>query len=136
MGRNPSAHYNSVVVRMAWRLSLVTLIAGGMAGCSQPPPVTHGWAMVASVRVGQTPGPVTLGGRWAFVANMSDGTVSQIDRASGKLVQPLPCVREFLVVGRQDPLVEKMCSQFQSCKEVGRLRVARLPAQEKGRQRQ
>src|SRR5260370_20458777 len=46
--------------------------------------------MVASVKVGQTPGPVVLGGRWAFVANMSDGTVSQIDRTSGKLVATIP----------------------------------------------
>jgi hypothetical protein len=42
--------------------------------------------MVASVKVGQTPGPVTLGGQWAFVANMSDGTVTQIERKSGKAV--------------------------------------------------
>jgi DNA-binding beta-propeller fold protein YncE len=42
--------------------------------------------MVAHVKVGQTPGPVTLGGRWAFVPNMSDGTVTQIDRGSGKVV--------------------------------------------------
>jgi outer membrane protein assembly factor BamB len=42
--------------------------------------------MVATVKVGQTPGPVTLGGQWAFVANMSDGTVTQIERKSGKAV--------------------------------------------------
>jgi outer membrane protein assembly factor BamB len=42
--------------------------------------------MVASVKVGQTPGPVTLGGQWAFVANMSDGTVTQIERKTGKAV--------------------------------------------------
>ncbi len=41
--------------------------------------------MVANVKVGKTPGPVTLGGRWAFVANMSDGTVTQIERANGKV---------------------------------------------------
>jgi DNA-binding beta-propeller fold protein YncE len=42
--------------------------------------------MVEHVRVGQTPGPVTLGGRWAFVPNMGDGTVTQIERASGKVL--------------------------------------------------
>jgi hypothetical protein len=42
--------------------------------------------MVARVEVGQTPGPVILGGRWAFVANMSDGTVTQINRTDGKIV--------------------------------------------------
>jgi outer membrane protein assembly factor BamB len=42
--------------------------------------------MVASIKVGQTPGPVTLGGQWAFVANMSDGTVTQIERKTGKAV--------------------------------------------------
>jgi DNA-binding beta-propeller fold protein YncE len=42
--------------------------------------------MVAHVQVGQTPGPVTLGGQWAFVPNMSDGAVSQIDRSNGQIV--------------------------------------------------
>jgi hypothetical protein len=42
--------------------------------------------MVANIKVGQTPGPVILGGRWAFVANMSDGTITQINRADGKIV--------------------------------------------------
>lgn len=42
--------------------------------------------MVAHVKVGQTPSPVTLADRWAFVANMSDGTVTQIERASAKVV--------------------------------------------------
>jgi hypothetical protein len=42
--------------------------------------------MVAHIKVGQTPSPVTLGGHWAFVANMSDGTVTQIERASGRVV--------------------------------------------------
>jgi hypothetical protein len=46
--------------------------------------------MVASIRVGQTPGPITLGGQWAFVANMSDGTVSQIQRSTGKVVATIP----------------------------------------------
>jgi hypothetical protein len=64
------------------------LAAGALAACSQdrPQPVVHGWTLVAHVKVGQTPGPVTLGGRWAFVANMGDGTVSEIDRSSGRLV--------------------------------------------------
>jgi hypothetical protein len=65
---------------------LAGLVFVALTGCSQGRPVTHGWTMVVSVKVGQTPGPVVLGGRWAFVANMSDGTVSQIDRTSGKLV--------------------------------------------------
>jgi outer membrane protein assembly factor BamB len=42
--------------------------------------------MVHQVKVGQTPSPVTLGGHWAFVANMSDGTITQIERATGKVV--------------------------------------------------
>jgi DNA-binding beta-propeller fold protein YncE len=42
--------------------------------------------MVAETRVGQTPSPVVLGGKWAFIANMSDGTVTQIARATGKVV--------------------------------------------------
>ncbi len=46
--------------------------------------------MVASTKVGQTPGPITLGGQWAFVANMSDGTVSQIQRSTGKVVATIP----------------------------------------------
>src|SRR5260370_17684926 len=55
-----------------------------------PTPHPPQWTMVASVRVGQTPGPITLGGQWAFVANMSDGTVSQIQRSTGKLVATIP----------------------------------------------
>jgi hypothetical protein len=46
--------------------------------------------MLAHLHVGQTPGPVTLGGDWAFVADMGDGTVSQIDRSSGRLVATIP----------------------------------------------
>ncbi|HYM97763.1 MAG TPA: hypothetical protein VET26_10695 [Candidatus Sulfotelmatobacter sp.] len=46
----------------------------------------HGWTMTAHVNVGHTPGPVVLGGPWAFVANMSDGTVTQIARSSGRVV--------------------------------------------------
>jgi DNA-binding beta-propeller fold protein YncE len=42
--------------------------------------------MVAETKVGQTPGPVVLGDKWAFVANMSDGTVTQIARSTGKVV--------------------------------------------------
>jgi hypothetical protein len=42
--------------------------------------------MVAQIKVGQTPGPVVLGGAWAFVPNMSDGTISQINRSDGKIV--------------------------------------------------
>ena len=58
----------------------------GCSGSASAPPTPHGWTMVAHAKVGQTPGPVTLGGHWAFVANMSDGTVSQIDRGSGRVV--------------------------------------------------
>ena len=58
-----------------------------LAACSQnPPPTLPHWTLVHHVGVGRTPGPVTLGGRWAFVANMSDGTVTQIDRDSGGVV--------------------------------------------------
>ena len=42
--------------------------------------------MVAHVKAGRTPSPVTLSDRWAFVANMSDGTVTQIERATGKVL--------------------------------------------------
>jgi DNA-binding beta-propeller fold protein YncE len=56
-----------------------------LAGCSQSAQ-PHGWTMVAEVKVGQTPGPVVLGGSWAFVANMGEGTVSEIDRSTGRLL--------------------------------------------------
>ena len=55
-----------------------------------PTPQPPHWTMIASVKVGQTPGPITLGGQWAFVANMSDGTVSQIQRSTGKVVATIP----------------------------------------------
>ena len=67
-------------------LGRARLVSPVIAGWSQETPVTHGWTVVASVKVGQTPGPIVLGGRWAFVANMSDGTVTQIDRPNGKVV--------------------------------------------------
>ena len=59
-----------------------------LAACSQgaSAPTVHGWTMEWRTQVGQTPGPITLGGQWAFVPNMSDGTVSQIDAASGHVV--------------------------------------------------
>ena len=59
-----------------------------LAACSQggSAPVAHGWTRVWHTKVGQTPGPITIGGSWAFVPNMSDGTVSQIDAASGRVV--------------------------------------------------
>jgi len=56
------------------------------AGTATPSPTRPGWTVVASLKVGRTPGPVTLGGPWAFVANMSDGTVSEIERSTGRLV--------------------------------------------------
>ena len=64
-------------------LLILCLVA---TACSQAPSPAPSWKLVHHVTVGQTPGPVTLGGKWAFIANMSDGTVSQIDRDSGKVV--------------------------------------------------
>ena len=67
----------------------VALALAALVACSQPsesPPAVHGWTMVANTRVGLTPGPVVLGGRWAFVANMSEGSVSQIQRSDGHVV--------------------------------------------------
>ena len=68
----------------------IAIACAVLAGCAQQPAPTptaqaHGWTLVAHTRVGQTPGPVTLGGRWAFVANMSDGTVSELDASSGRV---------------------------------------------------
>jgi outer membrane protein assembly factor BamB len=42
--------------------------------------------VVGHLRTSDLTGPVLLGGRWAFVPNMSKGTVTQIDRGSGKTV--------------------------------------------------
>jgi outer membrane protein assembly factor BamB len=42
--------------------------------------------MVEHFRTSDLTGPVVLGGPWAFVPNMSEGTVTQIDRGSGKTV--------------------------------------------------
>jgi DNA-binding beta-propeller fold protein YncE len=68
------------------RLILAFVAGASIVACSQPAPHIPAWTMVAHIKVGQTPGPVTLGGRWAFVPNMSDGTVTQIERATGKVV--------------------------------------------------
>ena len=71
--------------RRACRI-LALVAAGWIAACAQQTPAAAAWTMVAHVKVGQTPGPITLGGRWAFVPNLSDGTVTQIDRGTGKVV--------------------------------------------------
>lgn len=75
------------------RWAAVALVAVSAAACSEsaqavpaPTAPSHGWTMVAETRVGRTPGPVVLGGQWAFVANMSDGTVTQMARSTGKVV--------------------------------------------------
>jgi DNA-binding beta-propeller fold protein YncE len=68
---------------MAWLCSL------GAVACTQQQAavaVQHGWTREAEIKVGRTPGPVVLGEQWAFVANMSDGTVTQIDRAGGRVI--------------------------------------------------
>ena len=67
---------------LAWLCLLGCLVVA----CSQSAPAPPHWVMVAHQHVGQTPGPVILGGKWAFVADMGDGAVSQIDRSSGRLV--------------------------------------------------
>src|SRR5262249_33830673 len=61
-----------------------------VAACAQPAPPQHGWTVVAHISVGKTPGPVRLGGQWAFVPNMSEGTVTQIERTSGRVVATVP----------------------------------------------
>jgi DNA-binding beta-propeller fold protein YncE len=75
------------------RWAAVALVVVLVAACSQsaqavPTPTAppHGWTMVAEIKVGRTPGPIVLGGSWAFVANMSDGTVTQMERSTGKVV--------------------------------------------------
>jgi hypothetical protein len=62
------------------------LLLAVTAGCTVSPSPAHGWVRVAHVQAGPTTSPVVLGDSWAFVANMGDGTVTQIDRASGKVV--------------------------------------------------
>jgi hypothetical protein len=54
--------------------------------CAQQSQSAPTWTRVAHLKVGRTPSPITLGGRWAFVANTSDGTVTQIDRGAGTIV--------------------------------------------------
>jgi outer membrane protein assembly factor BamB len=77
------------------RMSGLLMSALMLAACNQasstpaaasPSPTAHGWTMAAEVKVGRTPSPVILGGAWAFVANMSDGTVTQIERSSGRIL--------------------------------------------------
>lgn len=66
-------------------LALAALVANGaLSACTQQ--VRHGWTPIGQVEVGRSTGPVTLGGRWAFAPNTSDGTVTQIERTSGKVV--------------------------------------------------
>jgi hypothetical protein len=76
---------------MSLRSIVVGLVAAfvtaeTLGACNQPAPSPRGWQVVEHLRTSDLAGPVTLGGRWAFVPNMSEGTVTQIDRASGKTV--------------------------------------------------
>lgn len=66
-------------------LALLALLALNLVACGQSSVHVSGWSMVAHLRTGETTGPVRLGGAWAFVPNMSEGTVTQIDRATGKV---------------------------------------------------
>lgn len=84
---NPSFGYYNDAVRIVVGLALLCALVGACTPSSPaPPPAAHGWTMVVHARTGQTPGPVTLGGRWAFVPNMSEGTVSELDRSTGHLI--------------------------------------------------
>ena len=58
----------------------------GYACAGQVAPAPPAWHEVARLRAGQTAGPVTLAGMWAFVPNMGDGTVTQIDRQARRVV--------------------------------------------------
>lgn len=77
----------AVMTRRAAAVMAAVLAAGAClpAGAGAPGR-TPGWHEVARLPAGRTPGPVTLGGKWAFVPNTSDGTVTQIDRAAGRVV--------------------------------------------------
>lgn len=89
---NPGSYcntQNSFGLLHSWRMRKLSLVVFALVACSQvpeSPPAVHGWVMVASSRVGLTPGPVVLGGKWAFVANMGEGSVSQIERSDGRVV--------------------------------------------------
>src|SRR5919109_3879931 len=71
---------------MRWATRGVLLLAAASVACTTAPAPTHGWTRLAHIQAGPTTGPVVLGDSWAFVANMGDGTVTQIERASGKVV--------------------------------------------------
>lgn len=92
------AYYNARMVKRLLGAGAVLLVAFGCSGAtsaanpSPSPAAPHGWTMVAHASVGLTPGPITLGGRWAFVANMGQGTVSQLDRAGGRVVATIQVV--------------------------------------------
>ncbi len=76
---------------MPRRLSLLLIaILGVCAGCDGAAPPAAGWHEAARFKAGRTAGPVTLAGRWAFVPNMGDGTVTQIDRAARRVVATIP----------------------------------------------
>ncbi len=71
---------------MAWVMRAILFLAAAVAACTASQSQAHSWARVAHFQAGPTTGPVVLGDSWAFVPNMGDGTVTQIERASGKVV--------------------------------------------------
>ena len=85
------AYYNAGMTSRGIGVVLVAMVAACSSGTgtvTPPAPASpaHGWTMTAHATVGLTPGPVTLGGRWAFVADMGEGDVTQLDRSTGQVV--------------------------------------------------
>ncbi len=84
---NAFAYYNRRVRRRSALVAgLIVLAACSCTDRPPPPAAPHGWTLVAHAHVGQTPGPVLLAGQWAFVANMSDGTITQMRRSDAHVV--------------------------------------------------
>src|SRR5258708_811748 len=73
-------------IRALLAAAMVTLASVGACNQPNPAPPPQRWHVVAHLPVGNVTGPVTLGGQWAFVPDMSKGTVTQIDRATGRAV--------------------------------------------------
>jgi DNA-binding beta-propeller fold protein YncE len=78
----------TVLLLLACDLALASCLQA--PSTTTPAPSRHGWTVTAEIKVGRTPSPAVLGGAWAFVANMSDGTVTQIARSSGQVVATIP----------------------------------------------
>ncbi len=91
-------------------LALALIVGAQLAGCSSTAAGEGGWAESAHLVAGRRVGPVIRGGSWAFVASTGDGTLTELDRSSGRPIATIPVSDEAALIahGRQPSSVHAL----------------------------